>query len=115
MTRDEHVALERFVAAVRTHYGARLDDVLVFGSRARGDATADSDLDLAIVLRDGVGDYWAEKFALSDLSCPALVEAGLFIQCFPISRREWEAPETHYNPEFVRNIRRDAKPLGAVA
>ena len=55
MTTEERAALEAFVAGVRAHYGARFVDIFVFGSRARGDATPDSDVDLAIILQDGDG------------------------------------------------------------
>lgn len=37
-------------------YGARLDRVLLFGSRARGDPTPDSDWDFAVFLHDPCDD-----------------------------------------------------------
>lgn len=115
MTREEQSALADFVTAVRNHYGARLDDILVFGSRARGDARADSDVDLAVILRDEIADFWHEKLLLADLSYDALVKADLIIQSWPISRVQWEAPETAPNPDFVRRIRSDAVALGNAA
>jgi hypothetical protein len=45
-------------ADLRELYGSRLVTVLVFGSRARGDADPDSDLDLLVVLEGGV-EPWA--------------------------------------------------------
>ena len=115
MTPAERRALDRFVEAVRAHYGDGLDEIVVFGSRARGDETPDSDVDLAIILRDTVSDYWSEKFLLVDLSGDALLDAGLIIQSFPISRAEWTSPDSHRNPRFVRAIRRDAKPIRELA
>ncbi len=38
--------------------------VFLFGSRARGDSTADSDFDFLVVQRD-VGDHFAEAISLS--------------------------------------------------
>ena len=35
----------------RSSYGSRLDRVVLFGSRARGDAHADSDYDVAVFLK----------------------------------------------------------------
>lgn len=110
MTPDERTALDAFVAAVRAHYGARLVDVLVFGSRARGDATADSDVDLAIILQDGNWRFWSEKMALSDFVHDALVESGLYIQAWPIRLAEWSSPSANRNPRFIEDIKRDAKP-----
>ena len=109
MTSKERQALDAFAATVRAHYGARLHDIFVFGSRARGEATADSDVDLAVLLNDENVDYWTEKFLLIDLSQDALLDADLIIQSFPVSTSEWSAPETHRNPRFILEIRRDAK------
>jgi len=47
----------RFIkAAVTQALGARLRQVLLFGSRARGDAAADSDYDLLVVVDRVDGD-----------------------------------------------------------
>src|SRR5271154_3241264 len=44
--------LTRFRKALDEMYGNRLDRVVLFGSRARGDARPDSDYDVAVFLRD---------------------------------------------------------------
>ena len=115
MTTEERAALEAFVAGVRAHYGARLVDIFVFGSRARGDATPDSDVDLAIILQDGDWRFWPEKMALSDFVHDALVDHGLYIQAWPIQLAEWSMPAMHRNPRFVENMKRDAKPWNLAA
>ena len=115
MTSGEQIALADFVAAVRNHYGDRLHDILVFGSRARGDARTDSDVDLAVIFRDDIADFWHEKLLMADMSYNALIIADLIIQSWPISRAQWEAPETAENPEFVRRIKIDAVELGKAA
>lgn len=43
--------LGELVSRLRAHYGDRLDRITVFGSRARGDITEDSDIDLLVVLK----------------------------------------------------------------
>ncbi len=49
--------LSRFRDAVAETYGERLERVVLFGSRARGDFRPDSDYDVAVFLREmgGVG------------------------------------------------------------
>jgi predicted nucleotidyltransferase len=111
MTPAERKALDDFVAAVRSHYGARLVDVLVFGSRARGDARADSDVDLAIILEDGDWVFWDEKMLLSDLAYDALLEPGLYIQPWPVSRSAWSEQDLRKVPFFVIGARPEAKPV----
>jgi predicted nucleotidyltransferase len=50
LTPAESVAIDEFVAAARSLLGAELRDVRLFGSRARGAGTVDSDVDLALVV-----------------------------------------------------------------
>ena len=80
MTPAERKALDDYVAAVRAHYGARLVDILVFGSRARGDARPDSDVDLAIILKDGDWRFWDEKWLLAGLAYDVLLQHDLYVQ-----------------------------------
>lgn len=115
-TRDEvRRALESYVAAVRLHYGPRLHDILLFGSRARGDDTPDSDADVAVILNDDEWAFWQEKMLLADLSYEPLIEEGLVIQPWPISLLDWRDPTRHHNPRFVEVIIRDGRSLLAPA
>jgi predicted nucleotidyltransferase len=52
LTSEERRAVEEFRAQLRARYGARLRDLRLFGSRARGEAHEESDLDI-LVLLDG--------------------------------------------------------------
>lgn len=45
-------ALARLGNAVRARFGARVREVVLFGSRARGDAHEDSDVDVLVVIDD---------------------------------------------------------------
>ena len=51
MTLETVRALARdYARAVRTHWGARVHQVWLYGSAARGDWTPDSDIDILVVL-----------------------------------------------------------------
>ena len=49
--------LRRFRAALDRLYGDRIERVVLFGSRARGDAREDSDYDVAVFLKR-LADRW---------------------------------------------------------
>ncbi|WP_407147847.1 nucleotidyltransferase domain-containing protein [Bradyrhizobium sp. ORS 86] len=99
-------AVNLFEDAARAAYGERLIQLVLFGSRSRGEARSDSDIDIAVVLRD-LRDRRAVRDHLADLANDAIVETGMDIQTAPISLDEWENPERHTNPALIRAIKRE--------
>jgi uncharacterized protein len=104
-------AVARYAAEVRKAYGDRLKGVYLFGSRARGDHTPESDADLVVVLADDGWDFWTEKTRLTDLSYDFLIDVGADIQGWPVTEREWRDPSVHHNPSLVEDMRRDGRPV----
>jgi predicted nucleotidyltransferase len=74
--------LTRFRAALDQIYGSRIERVVLFGSRARGDAHAESDYDIAVFLHD-LTDRAAEMNRLADLATEIIEEGGPFIHAMP--------------------------------
>ena len=70
--------MTRFRAALDAIYGARLARVVLFGSRARGDAQVDSDYDVAVFLR-GAARTEEERRRVADVTTDLLLETGAFI------------------------------------
>ncbi len=106
-------AVHDFARAVRDAYGDRVKGIYLFGSRARGDHTPNSDADVAVVLDDGDWRVWDEKMRLAGIEYDIIVDTGAEPQGWPIRESEWINPDLHSNPPLVRAMRRDAKPIGA--
>lgn len=81
--------LTQFRAAVNAVFGDRVDRVVLFGSRARGDARPDSDYDVAVFLRDFV-DRWQEIDRLVVIETDLLDETGAFVQAMPFGAGTWD-------------------------
>jgi len=74
--------LARFRKALDEMYGGRIDRVVLFGSRARGDARPDSDYDVAVFLHD-MADRVVEMNRLADLGTDICDETGEFVHAMP--------------------------------
>src|ERR1700730_10729494 len=75
--------LKRFRATVTEIYGDRVERVVLFGSRARGEAREDSDHDVAVFLHQYAPGITTELYRLADLSTAILDETGEFIHAMP--------------------------------
>lgn len=91
LTPLENALLAEFVERVRALAGARLERVVVFGSRARGGSRADSDLDVAVFvagneersLRVGVYAAAAEAAAALEGGDLALLQPSVIFSGSP--------------------------------
>ena len=74
--------LVRFRQALDVAYRNRIERVALFGSRARGDAHAESDYDVAVFLWS-LPDRWAELDRLAALRVRLIDGIGAFIDIKP--------------------------------
>ena len=74
--------LLRFRAALDEMFGDQIERVVLFGSRARGEARPESDYDVAAFLKD-FQDRWREVERLIPVVSDILYEDGAFIHAMP--------------------------------
>src|ERR1035437_7837832 len=106
---DSH-AVSVFVGKLRGAYD--VSQVIMFGSRARGDNRPDSDLDLAVVLSGVRGDFIDTKLDMAWLAFDVLIETGVLVQPFPMWDDDLAHPERFPNPVLIQNIAREGIRLG---
>jgi predicted nucleotidyltransferase len=97
--------LESFREALAELYGSELDRVVLFGSRARGDANEDSDYDIAVFLKH-IADLRAEWDRLADLRVRFLDAGGPFIDAIPFHVSDYDK-----RTPLMHEIRKDGVTL----
>jgi antitoxin ChpS len=102
---DIRQAVLVFAEKLRGQYEAT--QLILFGSRARGDYHTESDADVAVILPGDPGDFLETKLHMAGLAFDALLETGVLIQAFPVWESEWKQPESYSNPTILRNITRE--------
>lgn len=93
--------IARFRAALSEVYRERLERVVLFGSRARGDASPDSDYDFAVFLRDA-GSLWEESGPLAEIETRILLDTGAIINALPFPAADYDA-----RTPLMHELRRD--------
>jgi predicted nucleotidyltransferase len=101
----DDLILTRFRQRLDELYGARIERVVLFGSRARGDARADSDYDVAVFLT-ALDDRWHELDRLADIETDFLADTGAFIRAIPYRASEWRE-----RSPLMHEIRRDGREI----
>ena len=93
--------LRFFRDAVADKLGEHLRQVLLFGSRTRGDANAESDYDLLVVV-DQVNA--AVTDGIDAIAGQAPLEHGAVLSAFPIAEADWTRRK--YSPLLI-NVARE--------
>lgn len=87
---------------LQQEYQERFDQVVLFGSQARGEATPESDIDVLIVLEDPVNAS-EELNRTSQFIAQLCLENNLLISRLFMSRSRYETE----NSPLLKNIRRE--------
>ncbi len=101
----EDPILTRFRAALRDAYGDRLERVVLYGSRARGDFRPDCDYDIAVFIKDP-GTLGEEIRRLTSITTEILLETDAVISATP-----FRAGAYRERTGFMHEVRQDGLDL----
>ena len=104
---SEKAALEELAAWLRDRFADRLCQLALFGSRARGEGSEESDVDVLVVVR---GLTSAEGREIARFRGDLLTRHGVLVSPFAVSD-EHMAELRSRERRIAREIDRDAVPL----
>lgn len=99
---DMDPELHRLAETLRARYGDEIRQILFFGSRARGDATSESDYDCLLVFERVTNSL---KHDLDRLANQWLLERGIVFSWVAVEEGDLE--RLRYEP-FLQNARRES-------
>jgi DNA invertase Pin-like site-specific DNA recombinase len=82
-------------------------DAILYGSRARGNHTSDSDADIAVILKGDRGDRYAAAREMAGIAFDVMMDTGVLVSPLPLWPDELARPENFSNPALIRNIQRE--------
>ena len=104
IVRDNPI-LAKFRAVLNEMYGERIERVVLYGSRARGDARLDSDYDIAVFIKDP-GTFSDDSERLAAITTDILVDTGAVISATP-----FPAGAYRDHTGFMHELRKDGLDL----
>ena len=106
LTEAERAAVERFVEQVQESLGDDLEAIWLYGSKARGDASEESDVDLLVLARGGRQRH-REAVARIARALEKLDGGGRAVLSVAVQDRDWLAERREIEDFFIRDLDRD--------
>ena len=104
---NERQAVEQFVGQLHERYPDRIRQTTLFGSKARGDSRAWSDIDILVIVDD---EDWRFQHAISDVASDLSLEYDVLIGPRVIGEERWARMEQDES-SLYRNIAAEGIPL----
>jgi len=104
LTRDEQVWLHAYRKALKEQHPDAVSRLLIYGSKARGTAHAESDLDLLLIVKNEAARL---KRELRHIGYLLAATSDAVPSILAYTEDEWESRRQSGSP-FRRNVERDA-------
>jgi len=93
LSEKENQAIKELVAGLKKVYGDNLSRVILYGSKARGEATEDSDIDILVVLKD-IKNQSVEKMKIRQISWEICYKYDLLLSVIVRSEQDYLRKDT---------------------
>ncbi|OGW03240.1 MAG: hypothetical protein A2Z59_07740 [Nitrospinae bacterium RIFCSPLOWO2_02_39_17] len=103
LNKKERETLKKFRIKIEKLLSDNLVEVKLFGSKARGDARKDSDLDVMIIISSG---DWRTSDMIYEIATDILIETGVCVSPKVITKKEYNYLHNIGNL-FMKNVIRE--------
>lgn len=103
LTVEEKEIVEKFKEKVQARYPEELVHLILFGSKVRGDAGPESDIDLLVVIRS---DDWKRGDQIRELGYPLEWEHGVVLSIQVIGQRHFDRLR-EVGSHFLKEVERE--------
>lgn len=103
LTRADKVWIDAFRRELIGQFPGLVDQVLIYGSKARGEARPDSDLDVLLIVRDEAAK---QKRAMREIGYLLAADGSVVPSIMAYTVREWDNRRKSGSP-FRRAVERD--------
>ncbi|GFP28274.1 uncharacterized protein HKBW3S33_01689 [Candidatus Hakubella thermalkaliphila] len=100
---EERNAVLEFADLLRERFGFLIKELILFGSKARGESDQESDIDILIVLTNL---SWEIKKSISELAAEENLKHNVLISTIRYDTATWESPLIKASP-FAKSIREE--------
>jgi len=104
LTREERAWLNDYRKAIEEKHPGVVQEMLIYGSKARGQAHAESDLDVLLVIKNEVGGL---KKKLRRIGYLLAATSNVFPSILAYTQEEWESRRKNRS-SFRQAVERDA-------
>jgi predicted nucleotidyltransferase len=103
LTAEEQAWLDAYRKALAEDFPDLVEEIVIFGSKARGDAKPDSDLDVLLVIREGPRRF---KDAVREPGYLLSIGTDVVPSMIVLTREEWSLLQKREAP-FWQTVTRD--------